>query len=337
MKVSKEAVVGYYHCISRVVDRRQVLREVEKEHFVALLRECEAFCEVRVVTYCLMSNHFHLLVEVPKRPEVLPSAEVILGKVRKLSGHSNAGMVEQQIAMYRKGKDEAGLEAYLERFYRRMWDVSPFMKMLKQRFTQWYNGRRGRKGTLWEERFKSVLVEGAGEALAAVGAYIDLNPVRAGLVEDPKDYRWGGYGEAVAGKRRAREGLQVIATALQGGEAPAMGAGLELYRTQLFNEGSEEREAVNEEGRPVRGALPRKAVLAVLRKKGKLPLAGYLRCRVRYFCDGAAVGSRGFVEEVFSAHRTRFGPKRKGGARRMQGLAGTELYTLRDLQLGVFS
>jgi hypothetical protein len=37
-----------------------------------------------------------------------------------------------------------------------------------------------------------------GEALRTISAYLDLNPVRAGLVDDPKDYRWGGYAEAMA-------------------------------------------------------------------------------------------------------------------------------------------
>jgi putative transposase len=44
-----------------------------------------------------------------------------------------------------------------------------------------------------------VLVEGAGYALTTMAAYIDLNLVRAGIVGDPKDYRWCGYGAAVAG------------------------------------------------------------------------------------------------------------------------------------------
>ncbi|MEZ5431159.1 MAG: hypothetical protein R3F31_08270 [Verrucomicrobiales bacterium] len=44
-------------------------------------------------------------------------------------------------------------------------------------------------------------------ALLTMAAYIDLNPVRAGMVDDPKDYRWCGYAEAVAGGRRARRGL----------------------------------------------------------------------------------------------------------------------------------
>jgi REP element-mobilizing transposase RayT len=336
MKVPEDREVGFYHCISRVVDRRKVFREAEKEHFAALMRECEAFCEVRVLTYCLMSNHFHILVEVPRRPAVLPSPDDILRKVRRLSGHSDAGMIEQRLKMYQAAKDEAGLQAYLETFYVRMWDVSAFMKMLKQRFTQWYNGRRGRKGTLWEERFKSVLVEGAGYALAAMAAYIDLNPVRAGMVNDPKDYRWGGYGEAMAGKRRAREGLRVVAKALEGGREPTLSRGSELYRMWMFNEGSEEREALDENERPLRGTLRRADVLRVLRHKGRLPLGTYLRCRVRYFCDGAVMGSSGFVEDLFQKYRTRFGPKRKNGARRMRGLADGELYTIRDLRLSLF-
>jgi hypothetical protein len=104
----------------------------------------------------------------------------------------------------------------------------------------------------------------------------------------------------------------------------------------VFNEGNEEREALDEDGRPERGALRRGDVLRVLRKKGRLPLTAYLRCRVRYFCDGVVVGSKGFVEDVFRTYRTRFGMKRKDGARRMRGLANADLYALRDLRLEVF-
>jgi hypothetical protein len=70
-----------------------------------------------------------------------------------------------------------------------------------------YNGRHGRTGTLWEDRFKSVLVENSESAKAAVAAYIDLNPVRAKIAADPKDYRWSGYGEACGGGKQARAGL----------------------------------------------------------------------------------------------------------------------------------
>jgi len=46
---------------------------------------------------------------------------------------------------------------------------------------------------LWEERYKSVIVE-SGEAARTIAAYIDLNPVRAGMVSDPAEYRWSSYG-----------------------------------------------------------------------------------------------------------------------------------------------
>ncbi len=142
------------------------------------------------------------------------------------------------------------------------------MKLLKQRFTQWYNRRNDRKGTLWEERFKSVLVEGRRESLAAVAAYIDLNQVRARLVEDPKDFRWCGYGASVAGQRAPKEGIAAILNAGQGKEATLTEA-LALYRMWIFGEGMIER--INAEGEPqVRPGIHPERVREALARKGKL-------------------------------------------------------------------
>ena len=85
------------------------------------------------------------------------------------------------------------------------------MKTLLQRFTRWFNSTHNRRGTLWEERYKSVTVE-SGVAARTMAAYIDLNPVRAGMVSAPAQYRWNSYGEAVDGGtkgngKKAREGL----------------------------------------------------------------------------------------------------------------------------------
>ena len=72
-----------------------------------------------------------------------------------------------------------------------------------------------------------------------------------------------------------------------------------------------------------------------LARGGKLSRAEVLRCRVRYFTDGAVIGGREYVEGVFSALRDRFGPKRKDGARRMRG-CGEGMFALRDLRQGLF-
>ncbi len=73
-------------------------------------------------------------------------------------------------------------------------------------------------------------------------------------------------------------------------------------------------------------------------KDGEIPLGKLLRCRVRYFTDGAVIGSRSFVDEAFASARERFGPKRKTGARRLKGdskPAGGVLWSLRDLRKGI--
>jgi len=59
-----------------------------------------------------------------------------------------------------------------------MYDISPYFKTLKQVFSQWYNKRNDRRGPLWDQRFKSLLIEGSEHALSTIAAYIDLNPLR---------------------------------------------------------------------------------------------------------------------------------------------------------------
>jgi REP element-mobilizing transposase RayT len=330
LKAPPSYPVAYYHCVSRVVDRQFLLGDEEKEQWVFLLREYERFCGVRVIAYCVMSNHFHLLVEVPERPKQSLSDEALIGLLKRLSGMSGVGMIRQQLAGYRERKQHKAAEALRERVMARMWDVSAFMKTLKQRFSQWYNHQHGRKGTLWEERFKSVLVEGAGEVLATLAAYIDLNPVRAGLVEDPKEYRWCGYGDAVRGGRQARAGLRWVMRAALGKEVSGQEA-LAGYRVWLFGPG-EANEGVTEGGQAMRRGLSRKEVVKAMAGKGRLPLSEYLRLRVRYFADGAVVGTRNYVDQVFNATRERYGVKRKDGARRLRGVQ-SELYSMRALRI----
>jgi hypothetical protein len=160
--------------------------------------------------------------------------------------------------------------------------------------------------------------------------------VRAGLVEDPKDYRWCGYGAAAAGDSRARDGLRAV---IAGGERIAeerlsLTEARARYRVWLFGQG-EEREGFTEAGQPLRRGFRRDEVLAVVAAKGQLALEDYLRLKVRYFSDGAVLGTREFVNQVFGALRERFSTGRQDGARVMRGLE-SELCTLRELRARVF-
>jgi len=348
LKAPEHFPVAYYHCMSRIVNRDYRLGDEEKEQFVKYMRQYEDFGDLQVVTFCIMSNHFHILVEVPRRPDRLPTDEELLTRLKRV--YKRTGEIAQRLQSLRaSGADEAA-EAFRERFFRRMWDVSWYMKTLKQRFTQWYNRKHGRKGTLWEERFRSVLVEGAGEALVTMAAYIDLNPVRAGLVEDPKDYRWCGYAGAVARNRQCLGGLAIALEAranVHGGfdrhgksvsqtetiptNRMSTAECLSQYRMLLFGRGDER--GCGKNGRPIRRGFNRDVITAVLAAEGKLSLVDALHCRVRYFVDGAVLGSRQFVNGIFKAERHRFGATRTSGARPIRHVADCDLTTMRDLRL----
>ena len=333
--LGKGALESYtYHVMSRTCGGEVLFDDVEKEALRRLLWKMAEFSGVRLVTYCIMGNHFHALVEVPKREIWLErfagdgGEERLYEHLRTLYSREFVGLLKQEMEELRKlGMDTLAL-AKLESIKKRFCDLSIFVKEVKERYSRWFNKRHERKGTLWMDRYKSVMVEGKGEPLHTMAAYIDLNPVRAGLVEDPKDYRWCGYAEAVSGSRRAQRGLsKVTAKPVDGWE---QSGGAEAYRCLLFANGVEIRDAQNRK-------VMRRGVMAdearqVLKEKGKLSTAEMVRLRVRYFSDGLVLGSKEFVENVFSENREKFGPKRKDGARRVSE-SESPLYALRRLRV----
>ncbi len=355
-----------YHCVSRVVDRRFALQQDEKEQFRSYMRMYEKFTGCRVLTYCLMCNHVHLLVEVTPRPDGGLTDEELLVRFRAIASPMAVKMLRNELKEARE-KLAAGLvnEEFIEkihaRYAYRMHDLSEFMKGVMQRFTQWYNGKHKRSGTLWERRFKSVVVED-GLAARTMAAYIDLNPVRAGMVADPAEYRWSGYGEACGGGakgngKRAREGLVRAWMAHKGwnGDAKLWDGGGKRhgkihddYRAMLLEEGMEKfREVSDEKTGELRLKLERKgmsrdevdAELRRLEAGRGVAIAKRLRWRLRYLSDGAVIGQRSFVDAVFRGCRDQFGPNRKDGARRMKGDAAeltkvSGLWSLRDLGVG---
>jgi len=226
---------AYFHVISRVAGRELLFGDQEKEQFRKLLGKQLKFSGLRAIAWCFMGNHFHLLLEVPDKETALEgwSEEDVLGRLTVLSDELSTKMLLSQLAIYKRSGYQEGIAEIAEGVRRRLFDLSAFMKELKQRFTGWFNRCHGRVGTLWEGRFKSVLLE-KGEAVRMVAAYIDLNPVRAGLCENPEDYRWCSYAAAAAGGAEARRGL---ARAFERVKWTAKLAG--DYRMILFGQGQE--------------------------------------------------------------------------------------------------
>jgi putative transposase len=326
-----------YHVVTRTVNGAFLFEDEDKEMLRRMLWQVADFSGVRVLTYCLLSNHFHVLVRVParaviadreliRRYRVLYPRETVFTRQQKgRKAFENDPAVTVEMILAQGGQEAETLRAALQR---RMGDVSEFMKTLKQRFTMWYNLTHDRYGTLWAERFKSVLVEDDGFALSTVAAYIDLNPVRAGLVQDPKDYRWCGYGEAVGeGSERIRTGLGSVLT------CPDWATVLSTYRMILFGKGTKPKADGNSGGE-----ISWEEAKKVLNEGGRLPAATALRCRVRYFTDGVALGSKGFVaqalrtcQELAGRRKRQQEPRPVGG-----GEEWAEMMTLRRLRREVF-
>jgi REP element-mobilizing transposase RayT len=326
----KEEGSAYYHIISRVIERQQLLDNDLKERLRKLMRAVEEFSGVRILTYAILDNHFHILLHVPVRRPVEDSE--LLRRLALLYEPAMVKMLAGHLQQLRETCQHAAVEQFKQRYTVRMYDLSQFVKTFKQRLSQGYNRTHGRHGTLWEGRFKSLLVQGrGGQALAAIAAYIDLNAVRAGLTNDPKDYRYCGYAEAVAGSARAREGLSVVALAL--GQSGRWRKAAKAYRQFLHLVGETRGGTPN--GRSTRAGFSHERVKAVLASGGQLSLSELLRCRVRYFSDGLVLGSCTFVEEVFHRHRRHFSAKRTTLARPMRGGLWGELCTARRLRLNV--
>jgi hypothetical protein len=342
-----------FHCISRVVDRNFVFGVAEREEFAKLMRATEAFSGVRVLAWTILSNHFHLLLEVPEKPAGFDLDEdAFWRRIGALYSGEEMEEIRRVIRSFLAvpGGAAGGVmaRAYRQRFLDRMLDLSEFMKTLKQRFTVWFNRGHERVGTLWESRFKSVLVEANPETLMKVAAYIDLNAVRAGMVTDPKDYRWCGYAEALGAKKGRIRGLAREALDMVMGEAwpPSVsGQGstgrrvvedrremrrmLARYRKLLFGAGAG--------AAPGKSGITQAEVESVWKAGGKLTLAQLLRCRVRHFSDGLVLGSRAFVNRYFEGERENFGATRKTGARKVRGSEEGGIFAMRDLRKGALT
>ena len=167
-----------YHLISRVAHRAYFLDEGERTRLVDFVRRVAEFSGVKLLAYSVMSNHFHVFVNIG-RPEPLSDAEIV--------------------------------RRYRASFLRRMWNASEFMKTLKQRYTMSFNGRRDHHGTMLESRYR-VRVKDPAECgmMLAESGYVDANPVNAGIVDWPDGYEWCSCAAACRGDETARSGYDFV-------------------------------------------------------------------------------------------------------------------------------
>ena len=186
----------YYHIMSRLTDGVSYLSHGEKQKLLNTIFYFNEIFTFDAIGYCIMGNHFHLVV-----------------RSNMMEGYSEE---EQQARMsgyfIRNKKDVEDLspEEY-EKYLYKLGDVSAYVGRIKQHFACWYNDVHERRGCFWSSRFKNIMVE-TEENLQNVLSYIELNPVRAKMVENPEDYTFSSihlrkYKRAEANVKLSLEGV----------------------------------------------------------------------------------------------------------------------------------
>jgi len=135
-----------YHVISRGNEGRAIYRsEEDREIFFRILRRTVIRYEFIIYAYCLMANHYHLLIETPKA------------------------------------------------------NLSRGMQYLNGVYAASFNVKNEHIGHLFQGRYKAILAD-KGEYLLELARYIVLNPVKAGIAENPSSYKWSSYLETLGGR-----------------------------------------------------------------------------------------------------------------------------------------
>ena len=284
-----------YHVMSRTALNGYVLGEVEKDFLVNHIRWLAKVYFTEVLGFCIMGNHFHLLVRIE------PGGDKSLDEMRK----------RFEIYYGEDGKKE--LSEDLIPVLREKWgSLSEFVKEIKQGFSRFYNRRHHRKGFFWSERFKSVIVDN-GETLINCLAYIDLNPIRAGIAKKPEEYRWCSLGYHA--QTNNREGFLSTDFGLREFSLKGEKMRLAHYRRFVYEKG---------------GLIPG------IEDQGTsfdLSSVERFRYRTRYFTDSGVIGTKEFVSKVYQDFKGYFASKHEKRPKLVQGLDG--IYSLKRLSENV--
>lgn len=199
-----------HHLVSRIAHRVYFLKESERMDFLEFVRRTAEFTGIRLLGWCVMGNHFHILVFLPA-PEPVDESEIVR-RYAVLKGRAAANSVLDMFARWRIGGEaaERKVEEWLDRQRRRMYSIASFMKIVKQWFTAEYNKRNGHKGTLWESTYFDRVVVRRESDMAKCLAYIHLNPIRAAASDLFDGYAWSSYSAFRKGDPTATAGMKFV-------------------------------------------------------------------------------------------------------------------------------
>ena len=271
LKISGEE--AFYHVISRTVGQDFLLHDREKQKLFDIIKRYSALFFVKVIGYAIMSNHFHLLVRMETGQDY--SGEAVHQRLKTFYEHDYAELRFSDLTPVRE----------------KLGNLSEYVKGIKQTFSWWYNRQHKRRGYFWSDRFKSVLIQ-SGESLLNCLGYIDLNPLRAGIVQRPEDYRWCSLAYRIQQGNKDRflsfSGLFEFEDHEKNENEL-----LRQYRSFVYEVGGE----IEKPGQ----AMIAEDLLKVEKERDfELAKSEVLLYRWRYFSDGLVLGSKSFIQSAYT-------------------------------------
>lgn len=290
MVISEEKAI--YHIISKTALDGLPFGDIEKDELVSIIQRFSALYFTDVLGYAIMGNHFHLLVVMH------PTIKATDAEIRK-----------RYHAFHGAGTPFP--ETRMAHFRAKWCNLSEYVKDIKQTFSRFYNKRKNRTGTLWGDRFKSVIVQNGG-ALINCLAYIDLNAVRAGIVQKPEEYRWCSLGYRIQTCNTGAflsDDLGLMEFGIADPEER-----LKRYREFVYHTGTLEKTA--------KAKISQKSFKEEAADKFSITPTRQLMFRTRYLTDSGVIGSRAFIEETFQRFKDRVPSKRKRAPKEVPGITG---------------
>ena len=199
-----------HHLVSRIAHRVYFLKDEERDEFIDMMRRTAEFCGIKLIGWCIMTNHFHILAYLPQ-PQALEEDE-ILRRYGVLKGQSAASALSRTFDKWRREgvSGEKRVREELEKISGRMYDIGSFMKILKQWVTMEYNRRYSHKGTLWESAYYDRVIGLSSSKIAECLGYIHLNPIRAAASDRFDGYFWSSYTAFIRGNQLAEKGMRFV-------------------------------------------------------------------------------------------------------------------------------
>jgi putative transposase len=282
---------SFYHVISRTVGQEFLLHDIEKQKFFDIIKRYSDLFFVKVIGYAFLSNHWHLLLKMETGETY--SDQAVHRRLKKFYGND---YVELRFSNLTPVREKLG-------------NLSEYIKGIKQCFAWWYNRNHNRRGYFWSDRFKSVLIE-SGESLLNCLGYIDLNPVRAGLVQRPEDYRWCSLGYRV--QQGNRDGFLSFSGIYEDEDEEVeneKGEGSVVKVKVKVKKREQERlrkyrafvyEVGGEVAKPGQARINENLLKTEKNRDFELPKSEIFLYRWRYFSDSLVLGSKSFIQSAYS-------------------------------------